>query len=222
MLMRAYLFFFLLLSTQLASAEINVSGADVIRNASLIQADIQTLRQPISSIFTYNQNGNDSIPLEAAQIPTAPIVLSRIFTWNDVSKNVWQLQPESIPSAKKQLRHIFMVHEFASYQKSLAYPHELFKDTKPPVIDNIAVKDNTSNEATINWTTDEFATSLAKYSSSPGAYDLKESDALYAINHSLTLHGLLPDARYYLIVNSTDRSKNSAESHPLEFQTSGL
>lgn len=220
--MKGILIFFLLLSAHLAYAEINVSGADAIRNYSLLQADIQTQPQPVSSIFMYNENGNDSISLEAAQIPTMPIALSRIFTWNDVSKNTWPLQPERIPTAKKQRRQIFMVHEFASYQKSFNYPDELFKDVKPPVIANIAIKDNMSDEATINWTTDEFATSVAKYSSSPGTYDSKESYALYAINHSLTLHGLLPDTRYYLVVNSTDRSKNSAESQPLEFQTSGL
>lgn len=218
--MKGFLIFFLLLSAHLASAEINVSGADAIRNASLLQADIQTPPQPVSSIFIYNENGNDSIPLEAVQILTVPMALRQIFTWNDVSRNTWPLQPESIPSAKKQLRQIFMVHEFASYQKSLAYPHELFKDTKPPVIANVAIKDNMSNEATINWTTDEFATSLAKYSSNPGAYDSIERDALYTVNHSLTLHGLLPDTRYHLVVNSTDRSGNSAESHSLEFETS--
>jgi hypothetical protein len=220
--MKEFLIFFLLLSAHLASGEIDVSGADAIRNASLVQADINTTRQPVSSILIYNENGNDSISLEAAQIPTSTIALSRIFTWDDVSKNTWPLQLGNIPSAKKQLRHIFIVHEFASNQKSLAYPHELFQDTKPPAIANIAIKDNMSNEATINWTTDEFATSLVKYSNTPGAYDLKESDALYTINHSLALHGLLPEARYYLVVNSTDRSKNSAESRSLEFQTSRL
>ena len=220
--MRRFFIFFLLLSAHLVSAEINVSEADGIRNSSLIQADIQTLRQPVSSIFIYNENGNDSISLEAARIPTMQKILQLVFTWNDISKNTWPLQPESVPSAKKQLRHIFMVHEFASYQKSLDYPDELFRDTKQPVIANIAINDNMSNEATINWTTDEFANSLAKYSSTPGTHDSKESDVLYTINHSLTLHGLLPETRYYLVVNSTDRSKNSAESQPLEFQTSGL
>lgn len=220
--MTGLLIIFFILFAQLASAEINVSGADAIRNASLIQADIQTLRQPVSSIFLYNENGNDSISLESVQIPTTSMALSRIFSWNEVSINTRPLQPESIPSAKKQLRQIFVVHEFASYQKRLSYPYELFRDNKPPLIANVAIKDNMSNEATINWTTDEFATSLAKYSSSPGAYDLKESDALHTINHSLTLHGLLPDTMYYLVVNSTDRSKNSAESHPMEFKTSGL
>lgn len=221
MLMRVFLIFFLLFSSNLAIAEINVSGADAIRNASLIEADIQTPPHPVSSIFIFNQNGNDSIPLDAIQITTLPMAISRIFTWNEVSKNTWPLQSGRISTKKEQLRHIFVLHEFTENKKNFDYPRDLFKDGESPKILDVTMDSIKPNEARINWTTSEFAESLVMFSISSGNYDSSKRDLLFTKNHSITLEELIQETRYYFVVSSTDRSGNSAESEPLEFETSG-
>jgi hypothetical protein len=218
--MKGFLIFFLLLSTHLASAEINVSGADMTYNASLIKADIQTLPKPVSSIFIYNDIGNGNSSLEPVQIPTVPMALIRIFSWNEASINAWPLEKGSIPTKNKQLRRIFVVHEFARYQKDLDYPEDLFNDTALPKITGVAIEDILPSKARINWTTDEFSTSLVKYGSSPDGYETSKRDALFTKNHSISLDGLMPGTRYYFAVNSTDRSGNSAESQASDFETS--
>jgi len=221
--MKGVLIFFLLLSAHLcmASAEINVSGADMTYNASLIKADIRTTSQPVSSIFIYNDNGNGNSSLETVQIPTLPMALSRIFSWNEASINARPLEPDSIPTNKADLKRIFIVHEFAGYQKDLAYPKDLSNDSAPPAITNIVVDNILSMQARINWTTDEFATSLVKYGGFPDGYEASKRDTLFTKNHSISLDGLLPQTRYYFAVNSTDRSGNSAEANASEFETSG-
>jgi hypothetical protein len=219
--MKGFLIFFLLLSAQQASAEINVSGADMTLNATLIQLDVQTQRQPVSSIFIHNDNVNGNATLEAVQIPTVPMALSRIFSWNEASLNAWPLEQGSIPTNKTDLRRIFVVHEFAGYQKDLAYPKDLFNDSTPPAITDIVVDNILSSEARINWTTDEFATSLVKYGGFPDEYETNKRDTLFTKNHSISLDELMPETRYYFAVNNTDRSGNSAELKALEFETSG-
>jgi len=221
--MKEILIFFALLSAQLflASAEINVSGADMTYNATLTHLSIPTEGKPVSSIFIYNDNGNGNASLETVQIPTLPMALSRIFSWNEASINAWSLEHGSIPTEKKLLRHIFVLHEFAGYQKDLAYPKPLFNDTTPPEITDVAVDNILSTQARINWTTDEFATSLVKYGDYLDGYETSKRETLFTKNHSISLDGLLPKTRYYFAVNSTDRSGNSAESQASEFETSG-
>jgi hypothetical protein len=220
--MKEFLIFYLLLSAQLflASAEINVSGADMTYNATLAQFSVPTEGQSVSSIFIYNDIGSGNASLEAVQIPTVPTALSRIFSWNEASLNAWSLEPGSIPTEKKHLRRIFVVHEFTGYQKDLAYPKALFNDTSPPEITGVAVDSIKSSNARINWTTDEFAASLVKYGSTPGGYETSKRESLFTKNHSITLDGLMPGTRYYFAVNSTDRNGNSAESQVSEFETS--
>ncbi len=191
-------------------------------NANLIKTDIQTPIQKVSLIFIYNDNGNGNSSLEPVQIPTMPLALSRIFSWNEASINARPLEPGSIPTEKKLLRRIFVLHEFAGYQKDLAYPKALFNDSAPPAITDIVVDNILSSEARINWTTDEFATSLVKYGGFPDEYETSERYNLFTMNHSISLDGLLPETRYYFAVNSTDRSGNSAEVNALEFETPGL
>ncbi|MCX6641915.1 MAG: fibronectin type III domain-containing protein, partial [Candidatus Bathyarchaeota archaeon] len=169
----------------------------------------------------YNDNGNGNSSLEIVQIPTLPMALSRIFSWNEASINVRPLEPGSIPTNKADLRRIFVVHEFAGYQKDLAFPNAFFNDSAPPAITEIFIDNILSSEARINWTTDEFATSLVKYGGFPDEYETSKKDTLFTKNHSIYLDGLLPETKYYFAVNSTDRSGNSAEVKALEFVTSG-
>jgi hypothetical protein len=220
--MKGFLLLFLFLSANLclASAEINVSGADANYNTSLKQCNITTLHQQVLSIFIFNDNGNSNGSLEAVQIPTMPTVLSQIFTWNDVSSNTWPLEKGSIPTIMKHLRQIFVVHEFARYQKDLAYPMAFLNDTNLPVISDVIVVGIKSSEARINWTTDEFATSLVKYGTTLGGHGISRHDDLYSMNHSILLDGLSSGTKYYFVANSTDRTGNSAESQASFFETS--
>lgn len=218
--MKRFLIFFLLLFAHLAAAEISVSGSDMIYNATLVQFDVQTPPQAISSIFVYNDNGNSNATLEAVQIPTLPEALSRIFHYNEASINAWALESGNIPTEKKPLKSIFVIHEFARNQNNLVYPKDLLNDNVPPVIKDIAVDEIKPNEARINWTTNEYATSLVEYRSSLDSNEGSKKDALFTMNHSILLEGLLPGTLYYFAVNSTDRSGNSAESAVHEFETS--
>ena len=86
---------------------------------------------------------------------------------------------------------------------------------------NIVVDYISSRLARINWTTDEFATSLVKYGGFPEEYETSKIETLLTKNHTISLDGLTPETRYYFAVNSTDRNGNSAEVKALEFETSG-
>jgi hypothetical protein len=103
---------------------------------------------------------------------------------------------------------------------NFAFPVALFNDTEPPVITNVTVTDITNNSATIKWDTAEIANSLVKYGKTSGIYTESEEDTSRIKNHTIELTGLLPCTCYYFVVNSTDRSENSAESSEYDFATS--
>ena len=105
--------------------------------------------------------------------------------------------------------------------------NEAYKDIKvkkktdftPPEISNVQAIDITTNSATITWDTDELSDSLVKYGETPGNYTLSKSNSSYVLKHSLTLTGLKENTTYYYVVNSTDKSGNSAESSEFSFTT---
>ncbi len=102
---------------------------------------------------------------------------------------------------------------------NFVFPVALFNDTEQPVITNVTATNITDKSATIKWTTDEIATSLVKYGKTLGIYTESKEESR-VINHTIDLTGLLPDTCYYFVVNSTDRSGNSAESSEFNFNTS--
>jgi len=106
--------------------------------------------------------------------------------------------------------------------KSLIFPKELINDTTPPIITNISIINITENSATIKWDTDEIADSLVKYGKVSGVYTQSEEKQLFVKNHTIELIGLLQGTCYYFVVNSTDRSGNSAESSEYTFTTTGV
>ena len=97
---------------------------------------------------------------------------------------------------------------------------ELMNDTIPPVIADVSVINITNNSAMITWRTDEFADSVVKYGENSTVYTKMCTDELFVKEHTITLTGLSPDTTYYFVVNSTDRSGNSAESLEYRFETS--
>jgi hypothetical protein len=99
---------------------------------------------------------------------------------------------------------------------------ELMNDTIPPVIADVSVINITNNSAIITWRTDEFADSVVKYGENTAVYTKMCTDELFAKEHTITLTGLSPDTTYYFVVNSTDRSGNSAESLEYRFTTAKI
>ena len=92
-------------------------------------------------------------------------------------------------------------------------------DFTPPEITNVQVSNITTSRATITWDTDELSSSLVKYGESPVNYTVSKSDSRYVLTHGITLTGLKENTTYYYVVNSTDKSINSAESSEYTFTT---
>jgi len=104
----------------------------------------------------------------------------------------------------------------ALYNKSTS------KDTTPPIISDIKNTSITDHSAIITWTTDEVSDSIVKYGTSPGEYTLVVSNATYVKTHQIKLIDLIPNATYYYVANSTDQTRNSAESTEYSFTTKPL
>jgi len=82
-------------------------------------------------------------------------------------------------------------------------------DATPPVISNAAVASLSLNSASVNWTTDEPATSYVDYGATTDLGSSSGSPAL-ATSHSVTLDGLAGGAHYYFRVRSADAAGNSS------------
>jgi beta-lactamase superfamily II metal-dependent hydrolase len=73
--------------------------------------------------------------------------------------------------------------------------------------------ENTSRTSTqIVWYTNESATSVVKYGTSPGSYTNTVSDSSMVLSHSMTLSNLTPFTTYYYVVESTDATSNTTTS----------
>jgi hypothetical protein len=102
--------------------------------------------------------------------------------------------------------------------ETLIYPKEFMADTIPPEITDISVISLANNSAKVTWKTDEFADSVLKYGINSTAYTELSIDVLFVKDHEITLTELSQDKMYYFVVNSTDKSVNSAESSEYSFK----
>ncbi|GAG39999.1 unnamed protein product, partial [marine sediment metagenome] len=85
-------------------------------------------------------------------------------------------------------------------------------DTTAPVISGVEVSATTDIKATIEWSTDEEATSQVKYGTTD-AYGLTTTlDEHLTTSHSLTLTDLEADTTYHFRVKSKDTSGNETTS----------
>jgi hypothetical protein len=90
-------------------------------------------------------------------------------------------------------------------------------DTTAPVISAITVSGETSSSVTVNWSTNEAATSKVWFSASApvilstSSSMLAESAALVT-NHSLVITGLQANFGYHFVIQSADASGNVATS----------
>ncbi len=104
----------------------------------------------------------------------------------------------------------------ANVFKTLAYPIDQMNDHYPPIISDLSV----NLAGIVQWDTDEVATSLMQYGTSPGEFIYTLSDPLYFKLHQLPLTGLVAGTKYYYKVVSVDRSGNIAESAEGSFTAS--
>ena len=104
-------------------------------------------------------------------------------------------------------------HANANRYYTLTYPTAMIGDATPPQISTppapIAYG---PGSATIQWITNEFATTVLKYGDQPGVYSHTVTDTLYFKLHEFTLTGLTPGQRYYYRATHTDRSGNVFQS----------
>ncbi len=96
-------------------------------------------------------------------------------------------------------------------------------DTTAPNISGINVNNLSQSGATVNWTTNEAATSKVWYgTTTPVAISLhtaKASVSGLSTSHSVNLSGLTASSTYFFLVNSADTSSNSATSTESHFAT---
>ena len=101
---------------------------------------------------------------------------------------------------------------------SVTYPIAMIGDTAPPQISTPpAIIAFGPDSTTLQWITDEFATTVLKYGSQPGNYTHTLTDTLYFKLHEFTLTALTPGQRYYFRADHTDRSGNVFQSQEYNF-----
>jgi phosphodiesterase/alkaline phosphatase D-like protein len=91
-------------------------------------------------------------------------------------------------------------------------------DTTPPVISNISATGITVSAATIQWSTNENATSVVKFGLS-STYGLEASSSSLTLNHAITLTSLASGKTYHYQVVSADNGGNKATSADYTFTT---
>ena len=80
-------------------------------------------------------------------------------------------------------------------------------DNKPPAIKDFSVKVK-DYSATIHLRTDEKTICFIKYGKSPDKYNRALYDLNYSINHMFNLKNLVPDTKYYFLIEAEDLSGN--------------
>jgi hypothetical protein len=92
-------------------------------------------------------------------------------------------------------------------------------DTTAPILSNVRVESITDATAIVKWETDEPATSVVNYGTSPGMLTLSETVAGFTTAHSVPLSGLAANMTYYYEVVSEDQALNSSTSAEQNFTT---
>ena len=106
--------------------------------------------------------------------------------------------------------------EVVSFEQS--FKTQKFSDSQSPTITNVSVVYLTGSTATIQWETDEPATSEVAYGLST-SYGSVRSDGRLVRIHDLTLTGLISGATYQFLVKSKDGDNNISRWYNLSFRT---
>jgi predicted RNA-binding Zn-ribbon protein involved in translation (DUF1610 family) len=91
-------------------------------------------------------------------------------------------------------------------------------DTEPPQISNVQVSGITDKLAVVSWSTNEPAQGVVEYGTS-ASYGQKALDAMFTLDHALTLSGLSASTTYHFRVSATDSSGNLATAEDMTFAT---
>jgi len=209
-----------------SASDIVVTGADTIHNVTATYPsgipDV-TPRILVEYANSISQFGLYVMPENLTNV--ARSVMPRIIVEyaNSIALRELQEMPANLLNTTKEVPKRRLIVEYAESNSyiPLMYPLELMNDTIPPVIGDVSVMSVTNNSVVITWRTDEFADSVVRYGENSTVYTEICKDELFVKEHEITLTGLAPATRYYFVVNSTDRSGNSAESLEYWFDTSG-
>ena len=212
-------------ATPVSASDIVVIGADTIHNVTTTYPsgipDV-TPRIIVEYANSISQFGLYVMPENLTNV--ARRVMPRIIVEyaNSISHRELQEMPLNLLNTTKEVPKRRLIIEYAESNSyiPLVFPIELMNDTMPPVIANVSVVNVTNNSAVITWRTDEFADSVVKYGENSTVYTKTCKDELFVKEHEIALTGLSPRTTYYFVVNSTDRSGNSAESVEYWFDTS--
>lgn len=94
-----------------------------------------------------------------------------------------------------------------------------FADITPPVISGVDISHITESSTTINWATDEPATSQVKYGTSDAYGSTTLLDDSLTTSHSVTLTQLKPKTTYHFRIRAVDEAGNEALSEDYTFTT---
>ena len=117
----------------------------------------------------------------------------------------------------------------ASYQ-DVSPPHTAMAEAtilaSGPTIHDVTVTSIGSTTATVQWTTNEPATTEVRYGTSAGTFTSGANDSDLRTAHTITLTQLSPETRYYLDVTSRGRLANATtdtnDGADYQFQTSAI
>ncbi|MHC1600132.1 MAG: fibronectin type III domain-containing protein [Candidatus Methanospirareceae archaeon] len=212
--------------TAVGASDIIVIGADTIQNVTATCPSAipdATPRIIVEYVDSISQSGLYAMPEDLINVTREAMPRTIVEYTNSISHLEMHEMPEELLNTTKEVPERRLIIEYAESNSyiPLKFPIELMNDATPPIIDNISVTNVTNNSAVIAWRTDEFADSLVKYGANPMAYTRICKDNLFVKEHLVTLTGLSPAITYYFVVNSTDRSENSAQSVEYNFTTLG-
>ena len=212
--------------TPVSASDIAVIGADTIHNVTTTYpSGIPDITASIIVEYanSISQFGLHVMPenLTNATRKVMPRIIVEYA--NSISHRELHEMSEELLNTTKEVPKRRLIVEYAESNSyiPLTFPLELMNDTTPPVIADVSVMNVTNNSAVIMWVTDEFADSILKYGENSTVYTKICKDELFVKEHVVTLTGLSPATSYYFVVNSTDRSGNSAEGLECWFDTSG-
>ena len=94
-----------------------------------------------------------------------------------------------------------------------------FADITPPVISEVDIFHITESSTTINWATDEPATSQVQYGTSDAYGSTTPLDDSLTTSHSVTLTQLKPKTTYHFRIRAVDEAGNEASSKDYTFTT---
>ncbi len=213
----------ILVTTTSASSAIQITDAEAVYETDFTGVSVPTTAVPLETVFIpVTADACIEQDLTTVHVPTIPLPLKTVFISATADASLEQeLTGVNVPTSPVPIKRIFIHNEDAKRVEELVYPKWLIKDFTAPVITNVTVTDITNSSAVIKWDTDEIADSVVKYGKTSGVYTGSVKETFFVKDHAIELTGLDSDTTYYFVINSTDRSGNSAESAEYSFSSSG-